>query len=114
MTRWELPDQLLQPLLDSLPVWVSLLSSPASCAPGTSATLAHSSSTFSGTACWARCLLHPFPAPLGSGQAVSGGSITLRERRDQTVVRMTHRHFAIFRTRVKPYCVYSSSGPVCR
>jgi hypothetical protein len=24
------------------------------------------------------------------------------ERRDQIVVRMTHRHFAIFRTRVKP------------
>jgi len=36
------------------------------------------------------------------------------ERRDQIVVRMTHRHFAIFRTRVKPYCAYNSSGPVCR
>ena len=35
-------------------------------------------------------------------------------RRDQILVRMTHRHFAIFRTRVKPYCVYNSSGPVCR
>ena len=36
------------------------------------------------------------------------------EQRDQTLVRMTHRHFAIFRTRVKPYCAYNSSGPVCR
>ena len=34
--------------------------------------------------------------------------------RDQIVVRMTHRHFAIFRTRVKPYRAYNSSGPVCR
>jgi hypothetical protein len=36
------------------------------------------------------------------------------ERRDKTLARMTHRHFAIFRTRVKPYRAYSSSGPVCR
>jgi hypothetical protein len=36
------------------------------------------------------------------------------EGRDQISVRMTHRHFAIFRTRVKPYCAYNSSGPVCR
>jgi len=44
-------------------------------------------------------------------------SIILRnggEQRNQTVARMTHRHFAIFRTRVKPYRVYNSSGPVCR
>jgi hypothetical protein len=34
--------------------------------------------------------------------------------RDQILVRMTHRHFAIFRTRMKPYCAYNSSGPVCR
>jgi hypothetical protein len=33
---------------------------------------------------------------------------------DQILVRMTHRHFAIFRSRVKPYCAYNSSGPVCR
>jgi hypothetical protein len=32
----------------------------------------------------------------------------------QTLVRMTHRHLAIFRTRVKPYRAYNSSGPVCR
>ena len=36
------------------------------------------------------------------------------ERRDQILVRITHRHFAIFRTRVKPYRAYNSSGPVCR
>jgi hypothetical protein len=36
------------------------------------------------------------------------------ERRDQILVPMTHRHFAIFRTRVKPYRAYNSSGPVCR
>jgi hypothetical protein len=36
------------------------------------------------------------------------------ERRDKTLARITHRHFAIFRTRVKPYRAYSSSGPVCR
>lgn len=32
----------------------------------------------------------------------------------QTLVRMTHRHLAIFRSRVKPYRAYNSSGPVCR
>ena len=45
------------------------------------------------------------------------GCITVRERRerrDQILVRMTHRHFAIFRTRVKPYRAYNSSGPVWR
>lgn len=36
------------------------------------------------------------------------------ERRTQILVRMTHRHLAIFRTRVKPYRAYNSSGPVCR
>jgi hypothetical protein len=36
------------------------------------------------------------------------------QRRDQILMRMTHRHFAIFRTRVKPYRAYNSSGPVCR
>ena len=36
------------------------------------------------------------------------------ERWDQILVRMTHRHFAVFRTRVKPYRAYNSSGPVCR
>ena len=43
--------------------------------------------------------------------------ISLRERwlrRNQTLARMTHRHFAIFRTRVKPHREYNSSGPVCR
>jgi len=41
--------------------------------------------------------------------SLSGG-----EQRDQILVRMTHRHFAIFRTRVKPYRAYNSSGPVCK
>ena len=41
-----------------------------------------------------------------AGTAAGGGI--------QILVRMTHRHFAIFRTRVKPYRVYNSSGPVCR
>lgn len=36
------------------------------------------------------------------------------EQQDQTLVRMTHRHFAIFRTRVKPNRANNSSGPVCR
>jgi hypothetical protein len=36
------------------------------------------------------------------------------EQRDQILVCMTHRHLAIFRTRVKPCRAYSSSGPVCR
>lgn len=39
---------------------------------------------------------------------------SVRPAADQIVVRMTHRHFAIFRTREKPYRAYNSSGPVCR
>ena len=39
-----------------------------------------------------RCYRHTEASPCGHGS----------ERRDQILVRMTHRHFAIFRTRVKP------------